>query len=387
MKITAIKLHLLRVQLKRAFWMSLEPIQDASEILVRIETDEGISGIGEIHGRPLKAIAAIIREVFAPLLLGRDPLATETIYEDLFLTTCTRPPLAPRGKKQQPQLSTIPPAQTLAAIAGIDIALWDIKGKSLGLPVFRLLGGQEGKAKAYASGGYYGPRGEAAVEKLVAEMRGYVGAGYKAVKMKIGGLPLREDVRRVQAVREAVGPDICLFLDANQAYDVPAAIAAAKAFAPFGIDWLEEPVRWYDAGSGLKQVALSTHIPIASGESEIHRWGCRDLIDHGGIRLMQFDSTRAGGITEWLKITACAAANGVLMAPHHDPQIHAHLVAAASNGYIVEAFPNRERDPFWDRLYLGRPEIRAGVVYLSERPGFGFEIDPVALKKFGRRIA
>ena len=188
-------------------------------------------------------------------------------------------------------------------------------------------------------------------------------------------------------MRNAVGKDISIFLDANQAYDVPSAIDAARAFAPFEIGWFEEPVHWYDAVFGLKQVALSTHIPIASGESELHRWGCRDLINHAGIGIMQFDSTRAGGVTEWLKVAACASSSGVLMAPHHDPQIHGHLVAAAPNGYILETFPNRERDPLWENLFIGRPEIKDGVAYLSERPGFGFEINQTSFNKYSTRFA
>ncbi len=153
-------------------------------------------------------------------------------------------------------------------------------------------------------------------------MRGYVELGFRAVKMKDGGLAIDEDVRRVASPREAIGPDVRLMLDANVAYDVPTAIAAARAFEPFDITWFEEPVHWYDGVFGLAQIAAATTIPIASGASELHRWGCRDLILHGGIRIMQFDATRAGGVTEWLRVAAYAAAHGILMAPHHDPRVH-----------------------------------------------------------------
>ena len=129
-------------------------------------------------------------------------------------------------------------------------------------------------------------------------------------------------------------------LDANSAYDVPTAIEAAHAFEPFGIRWLEEPVAWFDPVFGLARVGAQTSIPLASGERELHRFGCRDLVDHTPIRYLQFDCTRAGGITEWLRAAAYASPHGVLMAPHHDPQIHGHLVAAVENGAVLEVFPD-----------------------------------------------
>jgi L-alanine-DL-glutamate epimerase-like enolase superfamily enzyme len=386
MKIRAIRMYLIRVPLERTFWMSLEAYKEASEILVQVETNEGITGWGEIHGRPLEKIAAIIRDVFRERLLERNPLETEAVYEDLFRTTCSRTLASFGGAGGQPHFGTSGRPQVMAAIAGIDIALWDIKGKSLGLPIYQLLGGGSNKVPVYASGGYYGPDGEAATDALTAEMACYVKCGYKTVKMKVGGLALPEDVERVRAVREVVGPDVSILLDANQGYDVPSAIDAARAFELFDIGWFEEPVHWYDTVFGLKRVASATRIPLASGESELHRWACRDLIDHAGIRIMQFDCTRAGGVSEWLKVAAYAAAHGVRMAPHHDPQIHGHLVAAAPNGYVLEVFPNRQRDPLWQELFTGRPEIRGGVAYLPDRPGFGFDIDQRALKRHGTEL-
>jgi L-alanine-DL-glutamate epimerase-like enolase superfamily enzyme len=171
-------------------------------------------------------------------------------------------------------------------------------------------------------------------------------------------------------------------LDANSAYEVPTAIEAARAFEPLDIYWFEEPVHWYDSVRGLAQVAQRTSIPIASGESELHRWACRDLIDLAGVRFMQFDATRAGGVTEWLRVANYAASHHVLMAPHHDPQIHGHLVGSVSNGHILEAFPNPERDPIWAELFTSRPEIKNGELCLPDTPGFGLELNPKALEKY-----
>ena len=375
MKISEIVVHSVVAPLGRAFWMSLEPYTAASELVVQVRTDDGLTGIGEIHGRPQEQIARIIRDDFAPLLLGQDPLDHERHWQAMFACTHSRRMAAFSAASGQPHFGGGARPQMMAALAGLDIALWDLKGKVTGLPVYRLLGATRRQVPCYASGGYYGPDGGPDVAGLVAEMEGYVALGYPAVKMKVGGLDLAADVARVQAVRAAL-PAVEIMLDANLAYDVPAAIAAARAFEPLTIRWFEEPVHWYDGVFGLAQVSAATRIPTASGESELHRWGCRDLILHGGIRVMQFDATRAGGVTEWLRVAAYAAAHGVLMAPHHDPQIHAHLIAAAPNGHLQEVFPNPVRDPLWASLFTGKPEIADGVLRLPDRPGFGFDLAP-----------
>jgi L-alanine-DL-glutamate epimerase-like enolase superfamily enzyme len=386
MHLEKISVYIVRAPLGRAYWMSLEPYSEASEIIVELRTGDGLTGIGEIHGRPMEKIVEVIRDGFAPLLVGRDPLETESIYNSLFQSTCSRQGARLNSSSGQPHFGGGVRPQIMAAIAGIDIALWDLKGKLLGQPVWRLLGGGNPAVAAYASGGYYGPEGEAAIDGLVEEMGSYAALGYPAIKMKVGGLPIAADVERVRAVRDGVGADVAILLDANQAYDVPTAIAAARAFRPYGIGWFEEPVHWYDSVFGLAQVSRAIDIPTASGESELHRWGCRDLIEHAGIRIMQFDCTRAGGVTEWLKVAAYAAAHGVAMAPHHDAQIHGHLVAAVPNGYMLEVFPNPLRDPLWEELFTGRPRVTQGVLRLPDSPGFGFGLNPEGMRKYATQV-
>lgn len=354
--------------------------------MVELRTNEGVTGIGEIHGRPMEKIVEILRDGFASTVIGRNPLESEALYNDLFACTCSRQGARFHRGGGQPHFGGGAKPQMMAAIAGIDIALWDLKGKLLGQPVWRLLGGGKSTAPAYASGGYYGPEGEAAIDALVEEMASYVALGYSTVKMKVGGLPISADVERVRAVRDSAGAGVTILLDANQAYDIQSAIAAARAFEPYGIGWFEEPLHWYDSVFGLGQVSHAISIATASGESELHRWGCRDLIEHAGIRVMQFDCTRAGGVTEWLKVAACAAAHGVVMAPHHDAQIHGHLVAAVPNGHILEVFPNPLRDPLWEELFTGRPNVTNGVVHLSDSPGFGFGLNAIGMQKYATRV-
>ena len=371
--IADIRIHAISVPLERAFWMSVEPYTVAAEIVVEVETEAGHVGIGEIHGRPQSAIIAILQH-FRSRLVGEDALDHERLYDVMFRSTFTRTAAGFEAADGQPHFGAGAKPQFMAAIAGIDIALWDIKGKAAGLPLWKLLGGRRSAVPAYASGGYYGPDGQAYVDELVAEMAGYAALGFDGVKLKVGGLSIAEDVARVRAVRQAL-PDAAIMLDANSAYDVPTAIEAARAFEPFGIRWLEEPVAWFDPVFGLARVGAQTSIPLASGERELHRFGCRDLVDHTPIRYLQFDCTRAGGITEWLRVAAYASHHGVLMAPHHDPQIHGHLVAAVENGAVLEVFPDPVRDPVWTGLFAVQPDIVNGEVLLSDRPGLGLELD------------
>lgn len=385
MRITGIVVHEISAELARPYWMSLEPYRTASEIVVHVATDSGIVGIGEIHGRPLGTIARLVTDVLAPRLIGHDPEDKLTLWEDMFQLAHSREGSALSESDGQPHFGSGIRPQLMAAIAGVDLALWDIVAVSHGQPMWRFLGGDDPRVPCYASGGYYGSHGEADIAALVEEMSGYVASGYSAVKMKVGGLPLAEDALRVQAVRQAVGESVDIMLDANSAYSPEGAIQAAGVFEPFGIRWFEEPVHWYDSIRGLSLVAEATTIPIASGESEIHRFSARDLIELGKISVMQFDATRAGGLTEWLRVQKHAAEHGVTMAPHHDPQIHGHMIASAANGLVQEVFPNAARDPLWQELFIGQPDITAGTLTLTERPGFGFSLHPDALARYGRK--
>ena len=376
-KIRGLRIVPISVPLKRAFWMSREPYRTASEIIVEVLTDQGISGYGQIHGRPMDEIVRILHQ-FEPLVVGMDALAHEAVWDKLFALTTSRARAALDDDPGQPHFGQGQRPQIMAAIAGIDIALWDIKGKVFDVPVYRLLGGDNPKVFAYASGGYYEEgRSHLAV---IDEMRGYVEQGFRAVKMKCG-YDFRQDLERIRGVREAIG-DADLMIDANAAYTLEEATRAIRTFEPYGIFWFEEPLHWYDSIRSLGKLATRTRVPLASGESELHRWACRDLIDLGGVQFMQFDCTRAGGVTEWLRVAAYAAAHGVRMVPHHDPQIHGHLVAAVPNGFGVETFPNPERDPLWQGLYRQRPEIRDGYLHLTDDPGFGFELDWTFVERY-----
>jgi L-alanine-DL-glutamate epimerase-like enolase superfamily enzyme len=371
MKIRKIEAYALTIPLHARYWVSNEVIDKCSQIIVKVSTDDGPTGLATLHGRNMPRVLEIVAELDV-YLRGRDALAQEAIWGDLFGLTTQSPGTI--SKLKLPDVGGPDKrAAMLAALAGIDIALWDIKGKAAGLPVWRLLGGERKSIRAYVTGGYY--QDGADILAIAPEMAGYVAQGFNGVKMKVGGMALDVDVQRVRAVREAIGPDTMLMVDANCAYTLHQAIEAIRAFEPYGIHWFEEPLHWYDSVRALGRLAQHTHVPLASGESEMHSWACRDLIDLGGVRYMEFDATRSGGITEWLRVAAYAHLHGVLMATHHDPHIHGHLAASAPNGECVEVFVDENRDPLWARLFTERAQLRDGHLHLNDLPGFGFDID------------
>ena len=369
---------------ENSFWTSLNRIGQVSELVVLVHTDEGIIGIGEAHGGSMHYIdntgvahisgaGSTVTDILKPLLIGENPLDNERLWSKMFGLTYQKG-WSQIGATRQ---------QILAALAAVDIALWDIKGKAANMPVWRLLGGYRNTVPCYVTGGYY--QDGKTIDDLTAECKSYVETGYNAIKLKIGGVSVEEDVDRVTAVREAVGPDIDIMVDVNEGYDVRTAIRAARLLEPLDIRWLEEPVHWYDRIEGLRQVADATTIPIASGEQALTRWDARDLLMRGGIKIMQFDCTRSAGITEVLKIAGMCAAQNVNLALHHDPQVHGHVMAALPNGEILETFPSAARDPIWAELFSVRPEIVNSQMKLLDRPGWGLELNEDTLEKRGVR--
>jgi L-alanine-DL-glutamate epimerase-like enolase superfamily enzyme len=264
--------------------------------------------------------------------------------------------------------------QIMAVIGGIDIALWDLKGKAVGLPVFRLLGGTRTAVFTYATGGYY--REGEPLHRCADEFARFVADGYRAVKLKTGALSLADEVTRVRSVREAIGPDVQLMLDMNAPYDVAGCIRFAEAVAPYNILWLEEPLHWYLQPADYVRLAAASPIPLAHGERDWHRYTVRDFIDSGAIRFVQFDSTRAAGFTESLRIAHYAEQRGVIIAPHSALHIHAHLASAFGDAaFGAESIGDHGRHPIHHGIHRGGATVKQGMAHLTEAPGFGMEID------------
>ena len=371
-RIAAIQTHSIAVPLKRKHRTAHEPRDDVTLLLVEVRSDDGVTGYGQVTSTPMKDIAQWV-ERLAPTAVGMDARAPAAVWDALFALTSPRVGAGglPRGAR----------AQIMAAIGGIDMALWDLLGKSAGLPVFRLLGGENRPVFAYATGGYY-VDGES-LTACANELAGFVQRGFRAVKLKTGAASIPDEIARIAATRKAIGDETRLMLDMNAAYDLPACIEFARAVAPFGITWLEEPLHWYLQPADFVRLAQATPIPLAHGEREITRFTTRDFIASGALRFVQFDATRAAGLTEALRVAHLADQHGVMISPHHAPELHCHLVAAFPRlGYAVEAHGSPEdRDPIWTGLYRDRAQIRDSHVYMSEKPGFGFEIDWDFVKK------
>jgi D-galactarolactone cycloisomerase len=380
MKITAVRAHPLSAPLEEALWTAQEALKDSSLILVEVETDEGLTGYGEIKGAPLKAIVDWTLRL-GEVIKGADPLAHEIIWNRLFNLTVPRPRAMFGGEGVFPPVARSARPQVMAAIGGIDIALWDLKGKAAGMPVYSLLGGERRPIFTYSTGGYY-PR-DAKIRTAVEEMASFIEKGYLAVKLKTGGFSVEEEIERVAAVREAIGPTPLLMIDNNAAYGLNDCVRFSRGIERYDITWLEEPLHWYLQPRDYVQLAEETRIPLSHGEREIHRFTVRDFIECGAIKYLQFDSTRAAGFTEALRVAQFAEQYGVFVVPHHSPEIHGHLVAAMPEvGYCVESHGSDTRDPLRHNLYVGGMSMRDGYLHLGDKPGFGLEIDWKAVDRF-----
>ena len=358
-------------------------------LLVEVETDTGLLGLGEAahFGGPLVSTATVIEQELRPYLLGQDPRETERLWE-----------LMHRRAYKHARGGIV-----IAAISGVDIALWDLRGKLAGMPLWRLLGGYRRRVPAYATGGFYA-EGKG-VRELADEMRAYCRHGFRAVKLKVGrnsgieGSPLRamadrgvcevslaEDLARVRAVREAIGPDVRLMVDANGAWDVPTAVRMGRLLEELDVYWFEEPV-WPDDLAGSAEVAAKVAIPIAGYETcSYGTVSFRDYIAARAVHFVQPDVAWAGGLTETLKIAHLAQAANLPLAPHiHGSAVAvaaaAHLLGAVRNGSMAEmVFPAH---PLMGDL-AREPLVvdGAGEIDLGERPGLGIELDPDAVKRY-----
>lgn len=370
MKITDVRATLLSavVPEERRWRTDLGVAVKMDNCIVEVETDEGITGIGAGQGNA-EVVKAVVETQLRPQLLGRDPGLIEGHWERMYSGSRGEPAL----ERGYPQPASARRGDTLCAIAGVDIALWDILGKSLGQPIYRLLGAARTSVRAYASGGW--APGQQAGE----EMAGYAARGFSAVKMRAegrDGFSLARAATRVAAARRALGEDVEIMVDAHGSLDVSTAKRLARMLEEQGVAWFEEPVS-YDNHAGQAEVRASTTVPISSGESESTRFDVLDLLRMNAVDILQPDIAIAGGFTECRRIAALAHAHGVRLAPHvwssgvivaasihlamHAPACHIFEVSQSASPLIWELF----EEPF---------EIEDGCVRAVDRPGLGFTL-------------
>lgn len=342
----------------------------AQRVIVYVHTDQGVTGIGE--GREPAPIA--LKAGFGELLIGEDPCEIGRLWQKLFDATASREP-ALKGWTRE---------SMLAALAAIDAALWDLLGKVAGLPLYRLLGGHNREMDCYVTGAYY--REGAGDRELVEEMEKYLKLGYRAIKIKVGGASVDEDVRRAKLIRRTVGKDVVLMVDANKGWRLRDAIEASKRLSECDFLWLEEPLQWHDEVEPLVRLKKDCPIPLAAGEHEMTRHGVRRLIATGAVDWIQFDGHKFSGPTEWLRVAHLCDAHNVMVSPHREPQMHGHLMTAIPNGRWLETFANPDREPWWFELYTRRPEVVNGKMKMLDEPGIGVEIDQSAINKYGTKL-
>lgn len=337
----------------------LHTYTNVTHSIVKLHTDTGLTGVGVGGGRTGEQQ---FLQAFSERVIGMDPFFSEAIWSSLW-----SPKLSGRRGYETRALSTI------------DFAIWDIKAKAAGLPLYALLGGTRERIPTYVAGGYYTKDKD--LEGLANEMKGYVALGARAVKMKVGAVSPREDAERVKVVREAIGPDIKLMVDANCAYRFFEAITFARLIADYDVFWFEEPVQ-PDDYEGMRRIAESVPITLAAGENEYTKHGFRDLIAARAVGILQPDARYTGGVTEFMKIAALAQAHGLAICPHGDQQAHLHLMGAIPNGLMIEYYP-KVHDPMWGKVYLDTPEIGPdGCIPVPTTPGNACDPNDDALSEY-----
>lgn len=343
--------------------------------ILRIETDDGLVGWGEGKNAAgsagtYGALVHILNHEIGPQLIGRDPADISIIWEMLY--NDSRHGLAARGGHAMPQIARR--GMTVAAISAVDIALWDILGKSLGQPVWRLIGGRKAdRLPAYASGGW------ADAASIGTQLKDYIAkGGFKAVKMRVGAMDGAPHVSagRVRAARQALGPDVELMIDAHGTYTVADAKRLVAMIGDLNVAWFEEPVS-ADDKSGMAEVRASGSVPISTGESEATRFAFRDLAVLKAADIFQPDPAFCGGISEALKIAAIASAFNLRFAPHlwaGAPCFFAglHLCAAAPASFIIEY--SLGANPMIHDLVEETVAAEDGMIRIPEKPGLGFTI-------------
>ena len=338
--------------------------------LIYVDTDAGLTGLGTALGTP-SVVVALVEDSLGPALVGEDPTYVERLWSKLYNGSRAEPALE-RGYSQ-PRYDRR--GVTLEAISGIDIALWDLLGKHLDQPVYKLLGAARESVRAYGSGGW------AAGEEAGPELAGYVEEhGFDAVKMRVVGeddLAIENTVRRVESAREHLGDDVDVMVDAHGSLDVPTAVRIARRLEPYDVAWFEEPVT-PDDHAALAEVRAATEVPIATGESEFTRFDYRSLLAENAADVLQPDVARAGGFTEIRRVAAMASAHGVRTIPHAWGSgllfaASIHLALALPNCHILEV-PQAPYMPMLWELFEEEYDVRDGRVYAPSGPGLGFTL-------------
>ncbi|TNJ42389.1 mandelate racemase/muconate lactonizing enzyme family protein [Tamlana fucoidanivorans] len=373
MKIEKIETFILKDKLSKSFFFSQWEYSERCICVVKVTASNGEYGWGEGYG-PATVLEAGIK-LLEPFVVGENPLENEVIWNKMYRKTLD---FARRGI-------------LVASMSAIDIAVWDLKGKILGLPISTLLGGaHRDKIKPYATGLYFTDYNNPSKD-FEKEAKLYISQGFKAMKMKVG-LGIKEDVENVRKMREIIGPDIQLMVDSNHAYTLREAVELSRKIEKYDIGWFEEPLspEFYDQYRELRQ---KTTIPISGGECEYLRFGFKQLIENKSVDIIQPDICASGGLTEAKRIATLASTHGIDLIPHTwGTAIGLHVALHFISN--IESVPGRMYQPDFfmeydqtenglrDKLSFPSIKMEDGMIAVPDRPGLGIDIDQDVLEKY-----
>ncbi|WP_299556476.1 mandelate racemase/muconate lactonizing enzyme family protein [Seonamhaeicola sp.] len=376
MVIKKIETFILKDKLSKSFFFSQWEYSERCICVVKVTAEDGTYGWGEGYG-PAPVLEAGIK-LLEPFVVGENPLENEVIWNKMYRKTLD---FARRGI-------------LVASMSAIDIAIWDLKGKILSLPVSTLLGGaHRNKVQPYATGLYFTDHKNPSRD-FEEEARLYISQGFKAMKMKVG-LGIKADVENVKKMRSVIGPDIKLMVDSNHAYTLREATELARKIEQYDIGWFEEPLspEFYEQYSELRQ---KTTIPISGGECEYLRFGFQQLIKNKSVDIIQPDICASGGLTEAKRISALASANGVDIIPHTwGTSIGIHVALHFISN--IESVPGRMYQPDFlmeydqtenglrEKLTFPSIEMKDGYIAVPDRPGLGIDVDEEVLESFAEK--
>lgn len=334
--------------------------------IVRVETSNGELGYGEcVSYGGLEPVAVSVEKVLGPLVKGEESFTITHLWDKMYVATFR---LGRRGV-------------IISAMSGVDTALWDLLGKEVGAPIYKLLGGADRRVKGYITGGYY--REDKDLVKLVEEERGYLKAGFDTVKMKIGALPMAKDVKRIRSVKDEFGEKVNIAVDANNTFDFNSALRMGRELEKLGVIWFEEPIPT-DHPELSAELARTLDVPIAGYETAYTLYEFRDFIEKHAVDIVQNDAAWNGGITEMVRIGTLARTYGLPVVPHYSAggigfvaSLHAAL---AMDSPMIEF--HLRPNPFRDGLAGEAIRHEKGEFLPPKKPGLGITPDEKVIERY-----
>ena len=358
MKITRVKTTLVDVPLTKPIATAIHDMKSLGCVIVELQSDDGLTGesyVFTLNGIRLKSLHEMILG-FTHQVQGRDPFFVSQIWQDIWNE------MNPIGHK----------GFSIAALSALDTACWDLIGKAMDKPLHKVFGACRDRVKTYASGGLWLSQD---IDQCVREAQGFLDAGFRAMKIRLGSPNIEDDVARVRAIREAVGSEIELLVDANQAFTIKQAIKLGRRLEEFSLGWYEEPVDYQNL-PGHAEVRQALDIPVASGETEYTCRGMRNILEAGAVDVLMPDLQRIGGLSEYRRAAALAACFDIPISTHVFTEQSICIAASEPNCISVEHMP------WFSPLFNEPMEIHEGYLLVPDRPGVGFTFDQSAIQHY-----